>query len=170
MQITCLHTTGKYRKLEQENEFHRTSQHKIVWHVECCEIERVCKNYPLPCCVLQQAKTQMMKIEEKWRYLPKHVPTSKLYIEENAWWYSSVCKLYSKLHMPSFDPWIQCMKAHLFLNTVLPQIMWKIITILKVISHCLSARDPTIVPNSMEEPKPAIKSCPISPFLYPYVV
>lgn len=33
----------------------------------------------------------------------------------------------------------------------------------KRISHCLSARDPTIVPNNMEEPKPAIKSCPISP-------
>lgn len=35
-------------------------------------------------------------------------------------------------------------------------------------THCLSARDPTIVPNNMEDPKPAIKSCPISPFPKPY--
>lgn len=37
-------------------------------------------------------------------------------------------------------------------------------------SHCLSARDPTIVPNNIEEPKPAMKRCPISPFPNPYVV
>lgn len=37
-------------------------------------------------------------------------------------------------------------------------------------AYCLSARDPTIVPNSMEDPNPAINSCPISPFPYPYVV
>ena len=39
---------------------------------------------------------------------------------------------------------------------------------LKGKSHCLSAKDPTIVPNNMEDPKPAMKSCPISPFPYPY--
>lgn len=33
--------------------------------------------------------------------------------------------------------------------------------------YCLSARDPTIVPNNIEEPKPAMKSCPISPLLNP---
>jgi hypothetical protein len=37
-------------------------------------------------------------------------------------------------------------------------------------THCLSARDPTIVPNNMDDPNPAMKSCPISPFPYPYVV
>lgn len=42
-------------------------------------------NYPLPCCVLQQARIQMPKTEETWQYLPKHVPTSKFYIEENVW-------------------------------------------------------------------------------------
>jgi hypothetical protein len=30
-------------------------------------------------------------------------------------------------------------------------------------THCLSAREPTIVPNTMELPKPAMKSLPMSP-------
>ena len=34
-------------------------------------------------------------------------------------------------------------------------------------TYCLSAREPTMVPNTIDDPNPAMKSRPISPLSYP---